>query len=80
MQVDNIKLVYDNVTRKTYNQPGVDIRVPGFGESFRVEWLDPTKLSPGAYFKDIGNALVALGYQRDFNIRGAPFDFRKGPS
>uniref|UniRef100_T1H921 Uncharacterized protein n=1 Tax=Rhodnius prolixus TaxID=13249 RepID=T1H921_RHOPR len=75
--VDNIKLVYDNVTRKTYNQPGVDIRVPGFGESFRVEWLDPTKLSPGAYFKDIGNALVALGYQRDFNIRGAPFDFRK---
>lgn len=78
--VDNIKLVYDNVTRKTYNQPGVDIRVPGFGESFRVEWLDPTKLSPGAYFKDIGNALVAMGYQRDFNIKGAPFDFRKGPS
>lgn len=27
--IDNVKLTYDNVTRKTYNTPGVDIRVPG---------------------------------------------------
>ncbi|KAF6215000.1 hypothetical protein GE061_009748 [Apolygus lucorum] len=78
--VDNIKLVYDNVTRKTSNQPGVDIRVPGFGDPFPVEWLDPSKLSAGAYFRDIGNALVSIGYERNVSLRGAPFDFRKGPS
>lgn len=45
-----------------------------------VEWLDPTHASAGAYFKDIGNALVSAGYNRNSSIRGAPYDFRKGPS
>lgn len=27
--IDNIKLIYNNVTRTTSNPPGVDIRVPG---------------------------------------------------
>lgn len=80
MQVDNIKLVYDNVTRTTSNSPGVDLRVPGWGDPFVVEWLDPTKASAGSYFKDIGNALVSLGYERNVSIRGAPYDFRKAPS
>jgi lysophospholipase-3 len=79
--VDNVKLNYNNETRKTSNQPGVDIIVPGFGDPATVEWLDPLKLSVGAYFKDIANALVEqLGYERNLNIRGAPFDFRKAPS
>lgn len=78
--VDNIKLVYDNVTRKTYNAPGVDVRVPGFGSSETVEWLDPSHASTGAYFKDIGNILVTLGHVRNISIKGAPYDFRKAPS
>lgn len=62
--------------------PGVDIRIPGFGRSEVVEWLDPsiTKSLAGAYFKDIANALVAKGYVRNVTLRGAPFDFRKAPS
>lgn len=78
--IDNLKLTYDNVTRKTYNAPGVEIRIPGFGSSETVEWLDPSHASSGAYFKDIGNILVNLGYQRNLSIRGAPYDFRKAPS
>lgn len=78
--VDNIKLFYDNVTRKTYNAPGVDVRVPGFGSSETVEWLDPSHASTGAYFKDIGNLLVTLGHVRNVTIKGAPYDFRKAPS
>lgn len=78
--IDNVRLVYDNVTRKTQNVPGVETRVPGFGSSETVEWLDPSHASAGAYFKDIGNTLVSLGYQRNLSIRGAPYDFRKGPS
>lgn len=76
------KLIYDNKTHTTQNTPGVSIRIPGFGRSEVVEWLDPsiTKSLAGAYFKDIANALVAKGYARNVTLRGAPFDFRKAPS
>ncbi|XP_034946388.1 phospholipase A2 group XV-like [Chelonus insularis] len=78
--IDNMKLVYDNKTRTTSNTPGVEIRIPGWGDSFPVEYLDPSKASPGSYFKDIGNMLVNdLGYVRNFSLRGAPYDFRKAP-
>lgn len=62
--------------------PGVTIRIPGFGRSEVVEWLDPsiTRSLAGAYFKDVANALVAKGYVRNVTLRGAPFDFRKAPS
>lgn len=75
-----MKLLYDNVTRKTSNSPGVELRIPGWGDPFSVEWLDPSKASSGSYFKDIGNTLVAMGYERNVSIRGAPYDFRKAPS
>lgn len=79
--IDNMKLIYNNVTRTTRNQDGVDIRIPGWGDPFVVEYLDPSKASPGAYFKDIGNMLVnELEYVRNYSIRGAPYDFRKGPN
>lgn len=101
--IDNVKLYYNNETRKTENTPGVETRIPGWGEKWiinltnllnsnlikmlilsgspePVEWLDPSKASSGAYFKDIGNALVADGYQRNVSLRGAPYDFRKAPS
>lgn len=78
--MDNIRLFYDNVTRTTSNNDGVDLRIPGFGDPFYVEWIDPSMASSGSYFKDIGNALSSLGYKRNVSIRGAPYDFRKAPS
>lgn len=78
--VDNIKLFYDEITRTTHNTNGVDIRVPGWGNPEVVEWINPTKLNAGAYYKDIANLLVKMGYERGKSIRGAPYDFRKAPS
>ncbi|XP_071449019.1 lysosomal phospholipase A and acyltransferase-like isoform X2 [Hetaerina americana] len=77
--VDNMKLIYDEKTRTTSNSPGVDITVPGFGNTSTVEWLDPSQASPSAYFKSIANALVGFGYERGASLRAAPYDFRKGP-
>lgn len=78
--IDNVKLIYNNVTRTTSNSEGVSIRIPGFGGSETVEWLDPSHASTGAYFKDIGTTLVNLGHVRNKTIKGAPYDFRKAPS
>lgn len=78
--IDNIRLVYNSTTRKTQNSPGVETRIPGFGSSEPVEWIDPSHASVGAYFVNIGNALVQNGYKRDLSVRGAPYDFRKGPN
>lgn len=75
-----MKLIYDNNTRTTHNAPGVDIRVPGFGNSSVVEYIDPSKISAGGYFYQIAAALASIGYVRDLSIRGAPYDFRKAPS
>ncbi|CAG0887974.1 unnamed protein product [Cyprideis torosa] len=79
--VDNMRLVYDNKTRTTHNSPGVAIRVPGFGNSEVVEWLDPTHISPSKYFFPVADELVKeLGYKRNQNLMGAPYDFRKAPN
>ncbi|XP_039483450.1 phospholipase A2 group XV-like [Drosophila santomea] len=78
--IDNVKLYYDKATRTTHNTPGVETRIPGWGDPEVVEWIDPTKNSAGAYFKDIANVLVDLGYIRKQNIHGAPYDFRKAPN
>ncbi|XP_065358344.1 phospholipase A2 group XV-like [Calliphora vicina] len=78
--VDNVKLYYDNVTRTTHNTPGVEIRIPGWGDPEVVEWIDPTHNKAGAYFKDIANMLVDMGYERKRNLHGAPYDFRKAPN
>lgn len=80
--IDNVKLTYDPKTRTTRDNDGVTLRIPGFGRSEVVEWLDPslTKSLAGAYFKDVANALALHGYERNITLRGAPYDFRKGPS
>lgn len=78
--VDNMRLVYDNVTRITTNAPGVEIRVPGFGNTTTVEWLDPSQVSPSAYFTSLVQNLTAIGLQRGISVRGAPYDFRKAPN
>jgi len=54
------------------------VRIPGFGNTTTVEYLDPSQLSVGIYFANVAQRLVqGLGYQRGHNLHGAPYDFRK---
>ncbi|KAG1659779.1 Group XV phospholipase A2 [Nymphon striatum] len=78
--IDNMKLIYDNVTRKSSNTAGVDIRTVDFGNTTSIDWLDPSKASPGRYFIDISSSLTKLGLHRGVSIRGAPYDFRRAPN
>ena len=39
--IDNMRLEYNNVTRKSASPKGVQIRFPGFGNTTNMDYLDP---------------------------------------
>lgn len=41
------RLIYNRTSRTTQFPDGVDVRVPGFGKTFSLEFLDPSKSSVG---------------------------------
>ena len=83
-QVDNMKLTYNITDRKTYNTPGVETVVPGFGTTDTIENLSDWNsifFSYTQYFYHIvENMVTQLNYTRNVDVVGAPYDFRKAPS
>ena len=74
-------LIYDNATNTYDYPPGVEVRVPGFDDIARVEYLDA---DPGSqnipnwiFFVDY---FVERGYERNKTIRAAPYDWRLAAS
>lgn len=78
--IDNIRLVYNRTSRTTQFPDGVDMHIPGFGKTFALEFLDPSKSSVGSYFHTMVESLVGWGYTRGEDVRGAPYDWRRAPS
>ncbi|XP_072492191.1 phosphatidylcholine-sterol acyltransferase isoform X3 [Notamacropus eugenii] len=76
--IDNTRVVYNRTTGQMSNAPGVQIRVPGFGKTFSVEYLDPNKLA--GYMHTLVQNLVNNGYVRDETVRAAPYDWRLDPT
>ena len=81
---DTIKLVYNSETRRSSNVAGLETRVPGWGQTDCVEYLDPSWSAwllgdVGNYMASLVQYFVALGYRRGETIRAAPYDFRLAP-
>ncbi|KAI3413824.1 hypothetical protein GPALN_011305 [Globodera pallida] len=76
---DNMRLDFNTTSGKAKDLAGVNVRVPGFGHTRTVEWLDASKRSPSRYFAPIVSSLIAWGYRRGVDIAGAPYDWRKTP-
>lgn len=70
--VDNMRLIYNETTKKTSNADGVETSVPGFGDTYSIEYFDASDYSFSSYFAPIIRSLVVQGYTRGVNLRGAP--------
>jgi len=75
---DNVRLTYNSTTHTTSNAPGVETRIPGFGNTTSsVEWIDKSMRGFSTYFSLIVSKVLPMGYIRGENIHGAPYDFRR---
>ena len=75
------RLRFDNLTKSYSDRPGVETKVPGWGGTDSVEYLDPAHhdISALNYFHNMVDHFVSKGYERNQTIRAAPFDWRFGP-
>lgn len=79
--VDVFKLKFDWHTNTTMNTDGVDIRVRDPDDVASLEFLSDIQLPHFMYFGPmIWRLMARLGYMRNYNIKGAPYDFRKAPN
>ncbi|CAI8056249.1 Phospholipase A2 group XV [Geodia barretti] len=78
----NVMLHYDSATDTYHDTEGVETRIPGFGNTSGIEYLDPHAEYYGAtvYFHPMVQHFVDKGYERGKTIVSAPFDWRYAPS
>lgn len=60
------RLVYNKTTRRSSNSPGVHVRVPGFGQTYPIEFLDNNRLAGE-------KLLFYFGYRGDTCGLNGPF-------
>lgn len=71
-------LHYDPVIDDFCNAPGVETRVPSFGSTDSLRYLDPKIKHVSAYMAPLVESLEEIGYVDGENLFGAPYDFRYG--
>ncbi|VDL78993.1 unnamed protein product [Nippostrongylus brasiliensis] len=75
----NIMLDINPETGEVTDMPGVDVRIPGFGHTSSVEFLDKSRIAQTSYFFGMIESLVKMGYRRGMDVTAAPYDFRRAP-
>ncbi|XP_002283444.2 lecithin-cholesterol acyltransferase-like 1 [Vitis vinifera] len=75
---DRMTLYYDPQLDDYVNTPGVETRVPSFGSTRSLLYLDPHLKRVTAYMGALVKALEHMGYVDGKTLFGAPYDFRYG--
>lgn len=75
---ERMMLYYDPILDDYHNAPGVETRVPDFGSTQALLYLNPHLKHASAYMSNLVESLEKLGYVDGENLFGAPYDFRYG--
>ena len=67
---------YDPSDNTFHDNPKVHIKVPGFGDTLSVEYLNPGWIDTIEYYHEMVEYFVDRGYKRGESIRAAPYDWR----
>ncbi|KAH6796145.1 hypothetical protein C2S51_037131 [Perilla frutescens var. frutescens] len=73
-----MKIFYDPHIDDYHNAPGVQTRVPFFGSTEGLLYLDPYLKKTTSYMEPLVKSLEKIGYVNGQNLFGAPYDFRYG--
>ncbi|KAJ7297080.1 hypothetical protein O6H91_Y081600 [Diphasiastrum complanatum] len=76
---ERMKLEYNADTKRFQNAEGVETKVPYFGSTESMEYLDPALKSVSGYFANLVSGLKSKGYIVGKTLYGAPYDFRYAP-
>lgn len=76
---ERVSLVYDPHADEFHNTPGVETRVPYFGTTNGMQYLDPSLKYATAYMSSLVMSIEEVGYIDGKSLFGAPYDFRYGP-
>ncbi|KAK4277393.1 hypothetical protein QN277_015398 [Acacia crassicarpa] len=71
-------LHFDPDLEDYFNTPGVLTRVPQFGSTRSLRYLDPYLKHVSAYMGPLVDSLEEVGYVEGETLFGAPYDFRYG--
>jgi len=77
---ENILLKFDKKSGTFSNNTGVEVRVPGFGDTKTIESLDPNLPFASKYMSALVSRLVESGFERKKSIAAATYDFRLTPA
>ncbi|XP_062164162.1 lecithin-cholesterol acyltransferase-like 1 [Alnus glutinosa] len=75
---ERMMLYYDPELDDYRNAPGVETRVPHFGSTQSLLYLDPHLKHITAYMAPLVESLEQIGYENRKTLFGAPYDFRYG--
>eukprot|EP00250_Pteridium_aquilinum_P009766 c18917_g1_i1 orf=49-1386(+) len=76
---ERMRIFYNPNTGICENAPGVESRVPYFGSTRGMAYLDPSFRKLSVYMAVLVEALEAEGYVDGVSLFGAPYDFRYAP-
>lgn len=75
---ERMMLYYDPASDDYFNAPGVETRVPLFGSTQSLLYLDPSLKFISGYMAPLVESLEEIGYIESKTLFGAPYDFRYG--
>ncbi|KAF5739484.1 lecithin-cholesterol acyltransferase-like 1 [Tripterygium wilfordii] len=75
---ERMTLYYDVDLDDYRNAPGVEVRVPHFGSTESLLYLDPYLKHITSYMAPLVESLEEIGYVNGETLFGAPYDFRYG--
>ncbi|XP_068654427.1 lecithin-cholesterol acyltransferase-like 1 [Aristolochia californica] len=75
---ERMMLYFDPAVDDYRNAPGVETRVPHFGSTRSLLYLDPNLKHITDYMATLVESLQEIGYRDGHNLFGAPYDFRYG--